>query len=450
METGDFLKKLFEKAGRAGFEACEAYLSQGDSFEAEVFGGEVIGYSVSRTRGLGFRALYEGKMGYAATEALDEQAVDQLIDGAKTAAKLIDSHDRQFLSEGGGDYPSLQLFNPKLDQVSETEKLNMALELEKKTLAQDARIAQVTGCGLFSVSATRRIVNSLGLDVSFSDNALGAYVMPLAKEGERTGTAFAARTVRDAAALDIDAIAGQAAREALCMLQARSLPSGRYPIVLRRDAARKLLGAFGGVFSAERAQRGLSLLAGREGETVAAQAVTLIDDPLLPDGFASTPFDAEGTPAMRKQIIAQGRLNTLMHNLKTANKAGVASTGNACRASYAAPISVAPTNLYIQSGGLTLEELARRAGDGVMITELEGLHAGADSVSGDFSLSAKGYLIRQGRACGAVEQITLSGNFFQLLKDIEGVGGDLEFGMPGVSCVGSPSLLVRALSVAGK
>ena len=133
-----------------------------------------------------------------------------------------------------------------------------------------------------------------------------------------------------------------------------------------------LLATFCGVFSADNVQKGLSLLAGREGETIASASVTLTDDPLMPMGLASCPFDREGAATHTKHILENGVLKTLLHNRKTAKKAGCKTTGNAAGAGR-----VAPTNLFFKPGRLTQEELLANLGDGLFLTEVTGLHAGA-------------------------------------------------------------------------
>jgi len=249
--------------------------------------------------------------------------------------------------------------------------------------------------------------------------------------------------------VDVEQVAREAVADTVAGMNAKPLPSGTYPVVLRSDVAADLLSAFESVFSAAAAQKGLSLLKGREGEIIAAECVTLWDDPHMAGGLASCAFDAEGVPTQKKAVIENGRFNTLLHNLKTAHKQGVESTGNASKANYAAPITVAPTNFYFAPGDISREELLAQAGDGVFITSLAGMHAGVDSISGDFSLSAKGFAIENGKLGRPVAQITLAGNFFTMLKDVRGFANDLKFGFPSKSWMGSASMLVGKLSVAG-
>ncbi|MBQ9408520.1 MAG: TldD/PmbA family protein [Clostridia bacterium] len=279
------------------------------------------------------------------------------------------------------------------------------------------------------------------------DNMLVSYVSVVAKEGERVAVGGAVKVSRNFADFDAAKLAREAVDEALFNLGASPVPSGSYRVIIDRRCMPDLLSTFSDVFSAEAAQKGLSLLAGREGEVIAAPCVTLMDDPHMKGGLASAAFDAEGVATKVKAVIANGTLTTLLHNLKTARKAGVPSTGNASRYGYASSIGIEPSNFYFKPGNKTLAELMQDMGEGLVITEVSGLHAGANPVSGDFSLLSKGYTVEGGKKGRAVEQITVAGNFYEMLKNIRAFGSDLEFvGSP----VGSPSVDVGEMNVAGQ
>lgn len=442
-----FIQQVLAAAREAGITAAEIYLSSGDSFRAMCQQGQVNNYTVNSTRGLSLRGLYQGKMGYAATEAFDDEAVAQLVRGVKESAALIEDEDVQEIYPGDAEYPALDQYNPALDQVPEARKLQFVLDLEKCAKEKDPRIVQLTYDMLSTTSGQTRIANSYGLNLSFRDNLAVAVASALAKEGDRvsTGTGFAIS--RDFEALSVEKIAGEAVEEALFMLHAAPVPSGTYRAIIHSRCMPDLLGVFSDVFSAENAQKGMSLLAGKEGEVIAAPCVTLMDDPLLPGGLASRPFDAEGVAARPKAVIENGRLTTLLHNLKTARKAGVKTTGNAAKGGYAGTVEVAPSNFYLKPGEKSLEQLTAEMGEGLVITDVSGLHAGANAISGDFSLIAQGYTVKNGRKDQPVERITVAGNFYQLLKSIRAVGSDLCF--PG-SSMGSPSVDVGEIAVAGK
>ena len=447
MTVEQFIQALLDEAKKQGIEAAEVYLSSGDRFRAMCVQGEIANYSVNATRGLSLRGLYKGKMGYAATEAFDGEAVSHLVQAVKESAELIEDEDVQEIYPGDKEYPRVENYNPALDGVEESRKLQLIKDIEKKALAMDKRITALNYNVISTGSGETRIVNSYGLNLSHQDNTAACFISATAKEGERVSTGSGFKVTRNFDEIDADAIAKEAVDEALFMLNAAPVPSGTYRAVIDAKCMPDLLGVFAGVFSAESAQKGLSLLAGKEGEMIASEAVTLMDDPLLPGGLASQPFDAEGVATFATAVIENGKLMTLLHNLKTARKAGVKTTGNASRSGYAGSVNVSPTNFYFKPGKKTQAELLSDMGDGLVITEVSGLHAGANAISGDFSLIAQGYTVKNGKKDKPVEQITVAGNFFQLLKNIRALGSDLTF--PG-SAIGSPSVDVGEIAVAGK
>lgn len=449
MEKQIFIEKLLERAKQVGFDAAEAYISENSEFETAVHRGEIVRYSVSDTMTLGFRALKDGKVGSASTQILDEDAIEMLLGAAKEASELSETADERFFS-GSESYPEIKSDLSKIRSLDNAKKIEMAKTLEQMTFDCDSRIVPFDGCGISSTVSARRLVNTLGLDLSDERGCFGAYTFPLAKDGEKTANAGKMVFSEDPASIDFKRLAAEAASEAVSMLDAQSVPSGKYPILLRNDVATTLLSTFSPIFSAYEAQKGLSLLNGREGEIIAAPCVSLIDDPHMAGSYSSRAFDGEGVATFKKAVIENGRLNTLLHNLKTAAKQGVASTGNAARAGVSGPMMVAPINLHFAPGSLSLSEMAQKLGSGLLITSLMGMHSGANAVSGDFSLGAKGYLICNGKIDRPVNQITIAGNYLNLLKDIQLCGNDLYFSEPSGSRFGSPTLMLPKLSVAGK
>ena len=448
MDRELFIEKLLKTAAAAGIEAAEVYWAGADTFRAMSHGGEVDNYSAATRQGLSLRGLYNGKMGYASTEASDEDAVRQLVDGVKESASLVEDDSAQEIYGGGGSYPSVECYSPGLDAVTEEEKLRFLLEMERRALScGDERIRQVNYNLITTQSGEIRIVNTRGLDLRHRDNMAVALISAVAKDGDRVATGESFAVGRDFSAFSAEKMAAEAVSEALFALYAEPVPSGTYRVIIDRRCMPDLLHTFSGVFSADQAQKGLSLLAGREGETIASECVTLMDDPLMENGPASRGFDDEGVPTKVKAVIENGRLTTLLHNLKTARKAGVAPTGNASKSSYSAPVSVEPSNFYLKPGTKTLEELMADLNEGLVITEVSGLHAGANPITGDFSLLSKGYRVKNGKKDRAVEQITVAGNFFTLLKNIRAVGCDLEFTG---SSYGSPSVDAGEMNIAGK
>ncbi len=447
MDKQQFMDRLLAEAKAQGIDPAEVYFSAGSSFSAGAMNGNIDSYKVSTRQGLGLRGMYQGKMGYASTQAFDEEAIKQLIEGVKEGALLREDEGAEEIYEGDAEYPTVVSYDESLAQVPATAKLDAVLAIEKAALESVDTVKQCEGTQLSTMSGEVYLRNSYGLNLQHKDNAFIAYTGAIAKDGDSTSTGMAFKCGRDFAKLDVKKLGEEAAQEAASGLHAEPVPAGNYRMILRYDAMQSLLATFCGIFSAENAQQGLSLLKGREGEKIAADCVTLMDDPLLEGGFDSAPFDGEGVASKTKAVVENGVLKTLLHNRKTAKKQGVASTGNALRPGLSAPITVAPTNFFFKPGDKTLAELEADMSDGLVITDLSGLHAGANMTSGDFSLLSKGYLLKGGKRVQPVEQITIAGNFYDVLKNIRAIGSDLIFPASGV---GSSSVDVGTFTAAGK
>ena len=442
----DYIKELLAQAKAAGIEAAEAYLSEKENFSAMRNNGALEDYQSNHTRGLGFRGLVNGRMGYASTEALDEESIGQLIRGVIESATLCESDDEQPLYQGGGQVPELELYQPELDKVAPEAKLAKIEAMENACKAADSRY--LNGYNMVETTKhTVRIANSFGMDQTYTENFCNLYCNANVKEGDNVSTGGFVQISRDFDALDPDRLARDSVDQAVKGLNAEPVASGKYHVVFWNEALVSLLGVFSTVFSAETEQMGLSLLSGKLGETIAAPCVTLVDDPLRPDCLGSRPFDDEGVPSHQHMLVENGVFRTFLHNLKTARKAGVESTGNGSKADYSSPVRVAPSNLYFEPGALSFEELLSQVGDGIVITEVSGLHAGANPVSGDFSLLSKGYTIKDGKRDQPLERITVAGNFYELLKNIRAFASDLRFPY---GPMGSASADAGEMTVSGK
>ena len=408
--------------------------------------GALEDYQSNHTRGLGFRGLVNGRMGYASTEALDEESIGQLIRGVVGSATLCESEDEQLLYQGGGQLPDVALYNPDLDKVSPEAKLAKIEAMENRCKATDERY--LNGYNMIDTTKhTVRIANSYGMDQTYTENFCQLYCAANVRENDCVSTGGFAQISRDFDALDPLSLGRESVEQAVKGLNAEPVVSGKYHVIFWNEALVSLLGVFNTIFSAETEQTGLSLLSGKLGETIAAPCVTLVDDPLRVDCVGSRPFDDEGVPSHQHMLVENGVFRTFLHNLKTAKKAGVESTGNGSKAGYSSPVRVAPSNLYFEPGVLSFDELLGQAGDGIVITEVSGLHAGANPVSGDFSLLSKGYTIKDGKRDQPLERITVAGNFYELLKNIRAFASDLRFPY---GPIGSASADAGEMTVSGK
>ena len=447
MELELFVDSLFKKASEAGFSEYEVYYVDRESLGISVYKEEVEKYNINNSAGLSFRGKLGDRIGYSYTEILDEDAIDMLVKKAKENVSAIENNDIQFIYEGDKEYKKISTYYEALENLAPDKLINIAINMEKEAKKYCDKVESFSGCAISYSSGKYGIINSKGLNLKNKSNLLTAYVVPIVKDGENMYDGCGYVVAKSLDEIDPAKIAKMGVDEALSKIGATSIPAGNYKVIINNEAMVSLLSTFAGIFSGDAVQKGLSLLKGKEGEIIASDIVNLVDDPHLKDGLASVAFDDEGVATVKTYLIQDGKLNTLLHNLKTANKAGVKSTGNGFKASYASPISVSPTNFYIEPGVNSLEEMTKKIDKGLIITDLAGLHSGANSITGDFSLAAKGFYIENGVKTHPVEQITVAGNFFTLLTDIEEVGNDLKFPM---SSVGSPSIMIKELSIAGE
>ncbi|MBM6860863.1 TldD/PmbA family protein, partial [Clostridium saudiense] len=349
--------------------------------------------------------------------------------------------------EGDKEYKDVSTYYPALENIEADKLINIALGMEREAKELSDKVTSFGGCAVSYSSGNYGIINTKGLNLKNKSNILTAYVVPILTIDDKMYDGFGYVVAKSLDEVDVKKIAKQGIEEALSKVNGKSVQSGNYPIVIKNEAMVSLLSTFAGVFSADAAQKGLSLLKDKEGEIIASSNVSLVDNPHLEDGLATVGFDDEGVATKKTYLIKDGKLETLLHNLKTANKAGVKSTGNGFKGSYASPISVSPTNFYIEPGNKDFDGVISSIDKGLIIYDFAGLHSGANAITGDFSLAAKGFYIENGKKTFPVEQITIAGNFFDMLKNIEEVGNDLLFPM---SSVGSPSVRVNGLSVAGE
>lgn len=437
---------LIAAATDAGIEQYEIYYQVGESISAETLKDEISAFASSVSGGICFRCIVDGKMGYASSELMSEDAMGELVKNAISNAACIDSDDEVFIFEGSPEYAKIDAEDVKLTDAVTVR--DMALRLQKETYAQSEKVGDGTQSMAMSSVSEVRLYNSNGLSLSNRTGMSGAYAAAVVRDGEEAQEAFDFSV--GTSFEEVKQTSRNAVREALDKIGATVAPSGKQNVVFSGKQFRQFLAVFSSAFSAKSAQLGLSLLAGKEGEQIAAPFVTIIDDPMRKDSPIKTPFDGEGVATARRAVVENGVLKTMLYDLTTAKKAGVTSTGNGQKESYASPVSIAPYNFGLMAGDCDLESLLSKAGEGIYITECKGFHAGANAVTGDFSIESAGFMIREGKLAEPVKSFTIAGNFFELIKNIDTLGNEVHWGIPGRTVFGSPDVLVREMSVAGK
>lgn len=447
MNFNEFKKLVAAQAEALGVTEYEMYYQGEEAVSVTVYRHEVDAFTAANEGGVCFRCIVDGKMGYASTESLTPEQAALTVRRAVDNAAALETDEPVFLAVGGQTYQPLE--EKSYDLPGTEALLELALTAQEQLYQADGHIIDGSMTRAIAQRSAIAITNSRGLDVS-RERAMLALMSDavVEKDGEKADDYC---LVTGPEALDTQRTARTAASRALAAIGAAPAHTGSYPVVFAPKAVAGLLSVFSSCFSSEAAQKGLSRLAGREGALIAGEKVTLVDDPFCAMSPMPMPFDGEGTPTARKNVIEKGRLNTLLYNLKTAAVAGKQTTGNAAKASYDAPVTVQPFTMYFAPGDYTRQQLLELAGQGVYIEQLQGLHAGASPVTGDFSLQSAGFMIREGKLAEPVKSFTVAGNFYKLLGQITALSDTVELpDAMGKTAFGGPCLLVEGLSVAGK
>ena len=445
MEIEAFEKLVLKKAEAAGFEDCEIYYQGADSFSIALNETELKQYEKSSSSGAAFRGIINGRTGLAYTERLDEKSAEFIVKSALDNASIAEEGDGgEFYS--GGEYPELSLYNEELDSVQTSEKIERLKKAASEAKVYSENIKSADRSVYADERAEVSIMNTRGLNAHYKANSAVAFVSVIAeKDGDiKTGGEFFVGNKFDD--FKPEELGRAAAKEADSMLGAKTVKSGVYNVVFKNTAMASILSTFSDSFMGETVYQGLSMLKGMEDKKVAADCVSIRDDALLENGYASAVFDGEGVPCENTAVVENGVLKTFLYDLRYGEKLGKKSTGNGFRYGYKSPVVCACTNFYICPSETEFEDIIKQAGNGIYITDVEGLHAGANPVTGDFSLSAEGFLIEDGKLTTPVEQITAASNFFKLLKGITAVGSDLRFNSDGT---GSPAVFAENISISG-
>ena len=444
MEKNIFIDKLFEKASLKGIDEFEIYFLSNLNTSIKIYQGKIENFSNNQNQGISFRGMVDGKMGYSYSESMEDEDIDFLINEVIENASCIESLDKQFIYGKKANYTDTITYSSAIENLDTDLVKDFLIKMEEYALSIDERVKKVNFCSFAMGSGEKIIKNSKGLELHSKENICYTYISVIAEENGivKTGSHF--QLGRDFAKFDYKELSEVAVKRALNKFGTIALTEVPKTCVIENLAFSSLLGAMSNIFSAEAVQKNISKLKGKLNESVASSIVTLVDDPFLKDGLANSSFDDEGVPTSYKEIIQDGVLKTYLYNLKTAYKDGVSSTGNGVKGSYKGTVGISSFNLYIKPSSKSFDKMIENIKEGIFITDFAGLHSGLNTISGDFSLAGEGFYIKDGKIDRPLNQITISGNFFELLKNIKDIANDIKFSF---SSVGSPSIMVEGLKV---
>lgn len=425
--------------------SAEAFALHSEDLTVEVVDGQVETLKQSEEIGLGIRILDQMRPGFSFTTDLTRSSVDAAITRAIEAARHAAVDEANGFALNGRKYPEIYVYDPEIQQQPLEKKIEMAREVERQARAVDKRIKLIERAGYEESRYTVAIVNDNGIQAWEKAAYSGIFVFTVAEEEGDAQTGFSVLAKRRFAELDPVFVGQEGANDALRSLKARTIPSQSMPCILEPYVMTNFLGVLSSSFGSDAVQKGKSALQGKIGERIGSAQVTLVDDGTYENGLASFPFDGEGVPSQRTVLMEKGMLKAFLYDTYTAKKEGVDSTGNGTRGSFRGLPSVGTTNFYLEPGSGSAEELYRDVKRGLYITEVMGMHT-ANPISGDFSVGAAGIMIENGVLTYPVRGAAIAGNLFDFLMDVEGIASDLRF----YGGIGSPSVRIKALSVAGE
>ncbi len=416
-----------------GAEGAEAFVSVSRSRKAKVQNGALEDLTASKRGGLGVRVIRAGGKGFrtglATTTDLAATDFRNLFAQAWELSALGDEDPwlRQADPSGADDLPSR--FESAVEAITPEQRIAWALDLEAQARRASAKVAAVRESSWGDGSGASLLLTQKGVRTPDVWSSCSASIELAVADGEERQASYHWDVSRRPG-LDLAAIGREAALKAERKLNPRRLPAGKYPVVLHPEVAVDLLGIVAGMLDAESVLKQRSLFAGRLGEAIASPLLTLVDDGRLAEApgcpaLGTEPWDAEGLPTRRNVLVEGGVLKTYLHTLKTAAELGQTPTASAGRGFGSQP-GATTFNLFPLPGDTAPEGLFRLAGNGVLITEIMGLHT-VDPVSGDLSVGASGLRIRDGVLAEPVDKLTFAGNLRDFLTRIAALGNDLRW-----------------------
>ena len=440
-------RRAVDAATSAGAREAEAWAERSTERQIRVYDGRVESLTDATSKGVGVRAFIDGRVGYAHGTDSSDAGLRAIAAAAHAAAQVADPDPHAGLPEEPGATPVDGLHSPELAGWTTEGKVELALEMERAARARPG-VSQVENAVYSDGEGAVALANTRGFSGAYDVTSAWGYCSAFAGEGDDLMTGLGIGIGRDPAAIDPQAVGDEAADRALALVGARQPEGRRCPVVLDAFVAASFVGFIGGMLSADAVQRGRSLFAGRAGEEVAAPVLRIADDGADPGGLASGPFDGEGSPRRRTALIEDGRLLSFLYDARTARRGDAETTGNAERGSYRAPPSVGTSNLVVEPGEATLDELVARAGDGLYVTDVVGLHSGVNPISGTFSVGATGRLIQNGELASPVREITIASDLVSMLQGVEALGSAARW-VPFGGSVKAVPLLLGEMAVSG-
>lgn len=451
----DLVRKISLILDKAKVDEYEIYISNSVDNGIEIFEEEVESMSYSDSKGVGIRVFKEKKIGYSYSTSFEENAIKNCVEKAILNSKITVEEEINALPKIS-EYkyikkPEIEkhLYNENFFKVSVEDKIEILKNLEKIAKGTDKRITGVDSLSYSDNFSEITMLNSNGFEGSYKNTSCFLFLNVISKEKKDTSTGFSFSYERDPKKLNIEEIAKEAVKKSIMLLNSKKIRSKSADVLMDSLVASQFLGIIASILTADSVQKGKSLFKNKIGEKIFDININIFDDGIMKEGYCSKPFDAEGVNRGITQVFEDGILNTYLYDCYTARKDKTLSTGNAVRASYKSTPSVGISNFYIEASLKTsFKDILKNISNGFYVTDIIGLHSGANPITGDISVGAKGLWIKNGNFDFPVKEVTIATDILRFCKNIKAVADDLKF-FPSGGFIGSPSILVTDIAISG-
>ena len=446
-ESADLLALAQSVAAKANAgEQVEAFVERSSYTTVRAHGGEVESFTSAVSAGIGIRVVSDHRQGFAWAGTLEADAIADALAEARDNAPFAEPDEWVGLAEPDGIAPvPFDAFDPSVASMPASQKIDLALELERMVRDGDSRITGVR-VATFSDSSSRfAVATSTGIAGAGRGAWCSMSALALAEDGDETYTGGGSTVGFRPEDLDLAEAADDAVLRATRLFGAKPVPSQRVTIILEPRMAATIASLLGSTLTGERVLKGRSPFGDRIGEAIASPMLTLVDDPTDHRSYAADMFDGEGLACRRNQLVVDGVLQGFLYDSASGRRAGRPSTGSAVRGVSSTP-AVGCQALAVAPGAGSFDSLLADIDTGVYLQSMTGLHSGVNLVSGDISVGIEGLMVRNGQLAEPVREVTIASTLQRMLLDIVAIGADVEWLPGGTGC---PTMVIADLSLGG-
>ena len=440
MKIEDFAQKLIEKAKLEGATQADILVGKSEDVSTSVRLGKLEEVERSVNRGFGLRVFVENKSAIISSSQFED--ADELASRAVAMAKESTEDEFSTLADQdllANDIPDLDLLDD--NQPTEDHLLELAKEMENAAL-ENKGIKNSDGANASHSMYETLLVTSHGFSNEYRSSHVGLSTSVIAGEGTDMQTDYEYSAKRHMEDLENPTMLGKkAAERTVAKLNPKKVSSGKYPVIFDPRVAKGFVSDLAKGINGSAVARGTSFLKNKMDEQIFASNINIIDDPRIKRGLASKPYDGEGVKTQKLKIIENGVLKTWLLDVRSANQLNLQTTGHASRGAGSPP-SPSNSNLYMEAGEQSPEELIRNIKSGLLVTETFGM--GINYTTGDYSQGAGGLWIENGEIAYPVSEVTLASSLLDIFSSII-PANDLEFKYG----VNAPTLLVPEMTLAG-